>query len=148
MFAHLWINIHRKIHSLVYSSFSYSVKSRASLEMQFSDLFVLTLSSILLHVVTASLTCEQDLAVVKEKRLGAIRNQILSKLNMTEAPPNPKKPRTVTPELLEAYNVIKEAFEREARARSTGCVDNNYFARKVSLFSPQTPPTGKQVQSH
>ena len=122
--------------------------------MQFSDIFVVILYSILLHVVTASITCEQDLAVVKDKRLGAIRNQILSKLNMTEAPPNPKKPRAPTPEVLAAYNVIKEAFERDALARSTGCVDNNYFARKVSLFTPETPPTpetpstGKQMQPH
>ena len=121
--------------------------------MKFSDISVLTLIlySILLHVVMGGLTCEQDLEVVKEKRLGAIRNQILSKLNMTEAPPNPKKPRTITPDLLAAYNVIKEAFEREARARSTGCVDSNYFARKVSLFTPAipaTPPTGKPMHSH
>jgi len=112
--------------------------------MQFGDIFVLMLYSILLQVVTASDTCEQDLAVVKEKRLGAIRNQILSKLNMTEAPPNPKQPRKITPEIMAAYNVIKEAFERDAVSRATGCVDNNYFARKVSLFIPEN---GKQMHA-
>lgn len=97
----------------------------------------------------ANLTCEQDLEVVKEKRLGAIRNQILSKLNMTEAPKNPTKTRALTPDILEAYQVIKEAFEREAIARATGCVDNNYFARKVSLFVPEAVDvtTGKSLFS-
>ena len=112
--------------------------------MQFGDIFVLMLYSILLHVVMANDTCEQDLAVIKEKRLGAIRNQILSKLNMTEAPPNPKQRRVITPDILAAYSVVKEAFERDAISRSTGCVDNNYFARKVSLFIPEN---GKQMHA-
>jgi len=94
----------------------------------------------------ASLNCEEDLAVVKEKRLGAIRNQILSKLNMTEPPPNPTVPYNLTPEIRETYYTIKEAFEREARARSAGCVDDNYFARKVSITVPmQEPPIGKEI---
>lgn len=105
--------------------------------MQLSNLYVLlSCSSVLLHIVTAGVTCEQDLAVIKEKRLGAIKNQILSKLNMTEAPPNPVNPKALSPDILEAYYVIKDAFERDAIARSSGCVDNNYFARKVSLFVP------------
>ena len=58
--------------------------------MQFSSLIVLTLSSIFVHVVAAELTCEQEL---RERQLSAISYQILSKLNMTEAPPNPKSPR-------------------------------------------------------
>lgn len=129
---------------------SYSLEFLAIVRMKFlNNLFVLTFCNILLHVVTANLTCEQDLEVVKEKRLGAIRNQILSKLNMTEAPKNPTKTRVLTPDILEAYQVIKEAFEREAIARATGCVDNNYFARKVSLFVPEAVDvtTGKSLLS-
>lgn len=113
------------------------------LEMQFSNFCVLELCIILVHIAVArsNLTCEQDLAVVKNKRLGAIRNQILSKLNMTVPPPNPKKSRNLTQDVWDTYEVIKNAFEREAIARATGCVDNNYFARKVSLFGPQQGET-------
>lgn len=93
----------------------------------------------LLHVMAAvaNLTCEEDLQIIREKRLGAIRNQILSKLNMTEPPPNPPKPYQLSVEMRETYNIIQQAFERDARAKSAGCVDDNYFARKVSLFVPQ-----------
>lgn len=129
------------------SCYLVSVKSVAvvlKLRMKFlKNLFVLAFCTMLLHVVAAGLTCEQDLAVVKEKRLGAIRNQILTKLNMTEAPRNPSQPRVLTPDILAAYEVIKDAFERDAIARAAGCVDNNYFARKVSLFVPET--TGKEI---
>ena len=107
------------------------------------NLCVIAFGSILLHVVSASVTCEQDLQAVKEKRFGAIKNQILSKLNMTEAPPNPTQPRVLPPEVWDAYYVIDEAFKRDAMARATGCVDNNYFARKVTLITPEVQ--GKEI---
>lgn len=110
--------------------------------MQFNYFCVLGLCAVLLDIAVAgeNKTCQQDLQVVKEKRLGAIRNQILSKLNMTKAPPNPQKPLTLSPHIMDAYYVIKDAFERDAIAKSTGCVDNNYFSRKVSLFNPMPAP--------
>ena len=110
--------------------------------MQFFS--VIAFGSILLYVVSASTNCEQDLKVVKEKRFGAIKNQILSKLNMTEAPPNPAQPRALTPEIWDAYYVIDQAFKRDAMSRATGCVDNNYFARKVTLITPEVQ--GKEIQ--
>ena len=96
-------------------------------------LYVLVLSSIVFQGSIGGIQCEQDLQVVKEKRIGAIKNQILSKLGLTEAPTEPApKP---SPELMETYYQIQAAFEREARSRSGG-LDSSYFAKRVTLVSP------------
>ena len=109
----------------------------------FSNLFIIAFGSILLHIVSAAINCEQDLEVVKEKRFAAIKNQILLKLNMTKAPPNPVQPRALTPEIWDAYYAIDEAFKRDAMARATGNVDNNYLAKKVTLIRPEV--RGKEI---
>ena len=110
----------------------------------FSNLFIIAFGSILLHIVSAAINCEQDLEVVKEKRFEAIKNQILLKLNMTKAPPNPVQPRVLTPEIWDAYYVIDEALKRDAMARATGSLDNNYLAKKVTLIAPEVK--GKEIQ--
>jgi len=101
------------------------------------NLCVLAFCSIVLQGSVGGPLCEQDLEVVKEKRIGAIRNQILSKLGLTEAPTEPAP--TPTPEVMEAYYNIRAAFEREARSRS-GCLDRSYFARRVTLINPMNNP--------
>ena len=103
--------------------------------MQSSSLYlcVLAFCSIVLQGSIGGPLCEQDLEVVKEKRIGAIRNQILSKLGLTEAPTEPAP--TPSPAVMETYYSIQAAFEREARSRS-GCLDRSYFSKKVTLISP------------
>ena len=110
----------------------------------FRNLFVIiAFGSMLLHAALAAINCEQDLEEVKDKRFEAIKNQILSKLKMTEAPTNPVQPRVLTPEMWDAYYVIDEAFKRDAMARATGHADSNYFARKVTLITPEV--RGKEI---
>ena len=109
----------------------------------FRNLFVITFGSILLHIVLAAINYEEDLDEVNEERFEAIKNQILSKLKMTEEPPNPAQPTVLTPEILDAYYVIDEASKRDAMARAAGYVDNNYFARKVTLITPEVE--GKEI---
>jgi len=103
--------------------------------MQYISVYlcVLALSSIVFQGSIGGPLCEQDLQVVKEKRIGAIRNQILSKLGWTEVPTEAAP--TPSSDVMETYYNIQAAFEREARSR-TGCLDRSYFSKKVTLISP------------
>lgn len=105
-------------------------------------LYVLVLSSVALQGSVAGTLSEQDLQVVKEKRIAAIKYQILSKLGLTEAPTRPA--RSLSPGVMETYYSKKAGFEREARSASVS-LDNSYFAKTVNIIINPKEASGEHT---
>ena len=69
---------------------------------------------------------------VREARIAAIRDEILTKLRLTQTPQNPKRPPLVNKSTMSAYN----AAVQTAGERSTSCGRGTFYAKQLWLYFP------------
>ena len=79
-------------------------------------------------------TCAND--SLHERRLTAVRNEILAKLRLTQEPSNPVKPVVVDRDVLSAYNLATQTASRRNIVPECSGERNSLFAKQLRLYFP------------
>lgn len=87
-------------------------------------------------------TCSTlDMYQFKEKRIKAIRRQILSKLKLTNPPEHFPEPEEVSPDIVAIYNSTRDLLQEKANERAATCErqrsEEEYYAKEVHKIDMQ-----------
>ena len=81
-------------------------------------------------------SCAAD-SVLQERRLAAVRNEILAKLRLTHVPVNPTKPHEVDKEAFSAYNLaVRTNDRRNGARRECSSQSDSLYAKQLRLYFP------------
>lgn len=84
---------------------------------------------------TVGATCAAN-GSLHERRLAAVRNEILAKLRLTQEPSNPVKPVVVDRDMLSAYNLATQTASRRNVVPECSGERNSLFAKQLRLYFP------------
>lgn len=97
-------------------------------------------------------TCNTlDLNQFKDKRIKAIRGQILSKLKLTSPPEHYPEPDEVSTEVIAIYNSTRDLLQEKANERAASCErersEEEYYAKEVYKIDTDTYNSPENVIS-
>ena len=78
-------------------------------------------------------TCAENGTTLRELRLAAIKEEILAKLWLREAPENPRRSPTINKSTRSAYQAATQTAQQRAASE---CGRDTFFAKQISLFFP------------
>ena len=105
------------------------------------SLMLLVVLLVLCQTVSGASQCNLEPEVVRQRRLAAIKQQILSKLGMTEAPNDSLHSQEVTPDVMKRYRAAVARRKRRSLEQSDDISSDaeHYHAKRITLVpvSPQ-----------
>ncbi|NXX87448.1 TGFB1 factor, partial [Urocolius indicus] len=99
----------------------------------------------LLGAARAFSTCRSlDMETARQKRIEAVRGQILSKLRLSAAPPAPENPppAALPDDVRALYNSTRELLRERAQLQPPEDPDD-YYAKELHHFTMEPPGEGE-----